>query len=226
MASKRKSESARINGAKSKGPKTAEGKAASSQNALSHGLTANFTVAGEELQDDFELLLDSYADRYQPADAIEMELVQTLAITRWRLRRIGNLETNLIDNELALSGTDIDKEFSTISADGRLAYVFGKLAEQGKALSLLIRYEGALNRVYDRTLKQLAELQNGPRRNEPTEPLTPDSPTPPPQPTVDPDEPPAEEACMDRPHEARPQEAVDALASSVFNSPTASPHDR
>ena len=171
MSSKLKSESARINGAKSKGPKTAQGKAASSKNALRHGLTANYAVTTLESQDDFELLLDSYQDRYQPSDGVEMELVQTLAITRWRLRRIGLLETNLIDNELALSGEDIDKEFSRISDDGRLACVFAKLAE-GKALSLLIRYEGALNRVYDRTLKQLAEIQKASRRNEPTKEVT------------------------------------------------------
>src|ERR1700722_8865197 len=99
MSSKLKSESARINGAKSKGPKTAQGKAASSKNALRHGLTVNYAATTLESPDDFDLLLDASQDRYHPADGVEMELVQTLAITRWRLRRIGLLETNLIDNE-------------------------------------------------------------------------------------------------------------------------------
>jgi len=176
MSTDRKSESARINGAKSKGPVTPAGKAKSSRNALSHGLTANYAVVGEESQADFHVLLHAYVDRYQPSDAVETELVHTLAITRWRLRRVATLETCLFENDLALRGDEIDESFESLDEANRVAYVFQKQAEEGKALSLLIRYEAALNRVYDRTLKQLDQLQTGPRRNEPTEQLNPDPP--------------------------------------------------
>lgn len=177
MSTNRKSESARINGAKSKGPVTPEGKAKSSMNSLSHGLTSSYAVVGEESQAGFQVLLQAYADRYQPSDAVETELVQTLAITRWRLRRVATLETCLFENELALRGNEIDESFDSLDEANRVAYVFQKQAEEGKALSLLIRYEAALNRVYDRTLKQLDQLQTGPRRNEPTEQLNPDPPS-------------------------------------------------
>ncbi len=158
MSSTLKAESARANGAKSHGPITPEGKAASSRNAVRHGLTGNFTVLPSESQDDFQILLDAYIDRFDPADPVEMELVQTMAITRWRLRRIGNLESGMLENEMSLSGEETGDP---------LAAAFRTLANQGKALSLLIRYEATLNRLYDRALKQLDDLQNQEEPNKP-----------------------------------------------------------
>jgi hypothetical protein len=112
MPSQSRSDAARANGAKSKGPATPEGKARSSQNALKHGLTAQFDVLPGESQDDFDALLDSHLSHYQPVGFLERELVRTLAITRWRLRRIPTLEFNVFDNETILSEEDIDEEFS------------------------------------------------------------------------------------------------------------------
>ena len=177
MPTNRKSESARTNGAKSKGPVTPEGKAKSSKNALRHGLTAEFCVLDRESEDDFQLLFDSYIHRYHPADAIEVELVHTMAIARWRLRRIGNLETDLFDNELAVSQSDIDDAFDDIGEEARFAFIFKKLAGESRALDILIRYEAALNRAYDRASKQLDLLQaSRPLPNEPTGPVTRHSP--------------------------------------------------
>ena len=177
MSSLLKSETARLNGAKSHGPKTPEGKAKSSQNALRHGLTANFPTLPTESEEDFQTLLNAYLDRYHPSDAIETELVQTLAITRWRLRRIGAIESCMLENEMEQSRVRLSWQFERIEDENRVAFAFRDLANGGRALDLLIRYEASLTRAYDRTAKQLHQLQNRNLRNEPTEPLTSQAPT-------------------------------------------------
>jgi hypothetical protein len=49
----------------------------------------------------------------------------------------------------------------------------GKARSSRNALTLLLRYEGSLNRMHDRAFKQLELLRSRISRNEPTEPLTP-----------------------------------------------------
>jgi hypothetical protein len=171
MGSQSKSDAARENGKKSRGPVTPEGKKNSSRNALKHGMTADFVVPGESEQD-FTELRQAHLDTYQPANAVEMDLVQTMALARWRLRRIATLESSLFENELALCQKEIDEEFDAISDLGRLAFVF---QQQTNSLALLIRYESSLTRLHDRTYKHLKELQK--LRNEPTKPLKPKEPS-------------------------------------------------
>jgi hypothetical protein len=165
MAPLSKQEAARRNGAKSKRPKTPEGKAQSSQNARKHGLCASFDVLPGEAQPTFDQLLASLVEIYHPEGAIECELVRSLAIVRWRLRRIPDLESSIMTNQLALGKEEIDDEFSEIGDLGRLGFVFQRLSDRSQAVSLLIRYEASLSRVYDRTSKHLRALQK--LRNEP-----------------------------------------------------------
>ena len=58
MPSELKSETSRINGAKSHGPKTAEGKETSSQNSLKHGFTSRKTLILKiESSDEYQAFL-------------------------------------------------------------------------------------------------------------------------------------------------------------------------
>jgi hypothetical protein len=171
MASQSRSEAARVNGAKSHGPSTPEGKSRSSRNALKHGLTAEFHALPGESEEALEDLIAAYQTQHQPVGAIEAELVRSLAVVRWRLNRIAVLETHLFENELCLSEEQIDKEYAEIDDLGRLAFVFQKLADGGQALTLLMRYESSLTRIYDRTFKHLLNIQK--LRNEPKPPTMP-----------------------------------------------------
>ena len=160
MASQSKSDAARENGKKYRGPVTNQGKQNSSRNALKHGLTAESAVLPGESEQDFAELLQSHQDTYRPANALEKDLVETMALARWRLRRMAALETSLLETGLALSQEDIDDKFDDVSDQSRLAFAFEK---QTKSLSLLIRYEASLTRLHDRTYKHLKELRNEPK---------------------------------------------------------------
>ena len=165
MPSQLKSEAARANGAKSRGPTTPEGKARSSQNAIKHGLTATFKVLPGESEQDFESLLEAHRTQHQPATTLEEELVRNLAIARWRLARVAAIEAHLFETEMAVSEEQIDSKFTDIDDLDRLAFVFRKLADESHAISLLIRYENSLTRTCDRAFKHLLAVQK--LRNEP-----------------------------------------------------------
>jgi len=166
MSSDLKTKSARANGAKSRGPATPEGRAKSSRNSLRHGLSAKTVVLPAESRDQFQLLLDAHIQQFQPANSVEADLVEAMAIARWRLRRIWAIETSLLANELTRRAEDIDDEFTEMTSEDRLAWVFETLANGGQSLSLLARYEGNLNRAFDRAFKQLNILKSQ-RQNEP-----------------------------------------------------------
>jgi len=178
MSSQLKSDTARANGAKSHGPVTPQGRATSSRNSLRHGFAAKSVVLPTESSREFQSLLDSYIVQFDPQGAVERELVQTMVAARWRLRRICNIETALLSTELVRRAEDIDEELSNMQNVDRLAWVFQKLADHGQTLSLVVRYEGALNRSYDRAFKQLHMLQSARRRVQPNEPNPDPAPAP------------------------------------------------
>jgi hypothetical protein len=183
--SPKKSATARANGAKSHGPATPAGRARSSQNALRHGLAVRdaalptvSVVLDDESPADFQRLLDSYLDEFAPTSPIEVELVETMVSARWRLRRLANIETTLLGNEMETTVDDIHHFFADVdrepTVEDHLAYAF-KLLAGGASLHLLNRYEGTIGRSYARAFKQLQQLQalrNRPQPNEPKQSLS------------------------------------------------------
>src|ERR1700682_370950 len=121
MPSELKSETARTNGAKSHGPKTPEGKEASSRNAIKHGMTARNTYILEcESADEFQEFLAEHIAIHQPATPPENELVEQMASARWRIRRFVNAETVLLDCEIVRNRDKVEKEFATLDSDVHL----------------------------------------------------------------------------------------------------------
>src|SRR6266568_978595 len=75
MPSQLRSDTARANGAKSRGPKSAETKEKSSRNSLRHGFTSRHTILLEcENEDELQELEDDFAATYQPATPAEQAM--------------------------------------------------------------------------------------------------------------------------------------------------------
>src|SRR5579862_6810683 len=152
-------QAARINGAKSHGPVTAEGKARSARNAIKHGLKSDMIVLEHEDRQAFEQLRESYMDDFHPANQSQADLVETMVASRWRMNRVFMIEGQLLEKEMALHRKEVEKRFSVIEPEGHLACAFETLS-QGKTLSLYLRYEAQINRTYERAFKQLQQLQS------------------------------------------------------------------
>jgi hypothetical protein len=149
MFSLRRILSSRVNGRLSKGPVTAVGKLRSSQNALRHGLLARCLVLEDESPEAFWDLLAKYTDRLQPADALELDVVEEMVAAAWRLRRSWAIETHLMDTVPAEPGSPPDTE-----PIGRITDAFKSLAAS-PVLSLMHRYETRLHMIYQRALHNL-----------------------------------------------------------------------
>ncbi len=114
MATKRQTKANRRNAQKSTGPKTEAGKAASSRNALSHGLTAEFLVLlPDEDGDAFERLRGGVIADLAPAGALQEVLAERAAVLLWRLDRVARMEAELfIHGDLALDRTSLVKGYT------------------------------------------------------------------------------------------------------------------
>lgn len=86
----------RANALASTGPKTPEGKAASSMNALRHGLRAQEVLLPDEDRDAFEALRARLAEELAPVGELEAILVDRIAGAAWRLLRVGRVESGLL----------------------------------------------------------------------------------------------------------------------------------
>ena len=97
MASEAQINANKLNAQKSTGPKSPEGKAVSSRNATTHGMTAKALI----LEGENPLVFDAVRERlfveFGPETLIEAELVEQLAGILWRLRRVPVFEAALIE---------------------------------------------------------------------------------------------------------------------------------
>jgi hypothetical protein len=93
MASVAQIQANRLNAQKSTGPRTPEGKATASQNAVRHGLLAEQVVIKGEDPAEFEGYRDRMLGELAPVGAIETMLAERAAGLAWRLRRAERLQS-------------------------------------------------------------------------------------------------------------------------------------
>src|SRR5258706_1912240 len=90
----RKIEANRRNAQRSTGPKTPEGKAKSSQNAITHGILVNkfLNGAAPETVAEIEALAAGIREHYQPVGTLEVLLVEKIVLELARDHRILGFE--------------------------------------------------------------------------------------------------------------------------------------
>jgi hypothetical protein len=148
------------------GPRTDAGKARSSQNAIKHGLTSRTIVLANEDPAAWHRLLDSYLERFQPADPVEAHLLEQLAAAQWRIRRAWAIESATYDLEIAASDSYVRENFDQIDQPTRTAIAHRNLTDQSRSLASIQRYEARLSREYHRALSELRALQQERRSRE------------------------------------------------------------
>src|SRR4030088_701845 len=112
----------------STGPKTPEGKAASSANSLRHGLASGKLLVLGEKPEEFEALYQIFADKYLPTTTHETMLVQEITKFKW-----------LADRAIRLQGEALQHYYPDIPS----------------SLQILLRYQLANERLYEKTIERL-----------------------------------------------------------------------
>ena len=161
----------RRNGARSRGPGTAAGRARSARNALKHGLCARIVLLDDE--DAAALAAFNAATRAElaPEGALQAELVTRIVAAAWRARRADRLEAALLGRHLAHAAVapcqggmpaDVPVPVGRDDASGRQAALGTGLMRDGngpRALETLVRYRGAVLAELFRSLGALKALQ-------------------------------------------------------------------
>jgi hypothetical protein len=176
-----RSEQSRINGAKSRGPKTPAGKSRSSINAFKHGRFANNAVVlTNEDTGAFEELVAAYIRRIRPTDPVEMRLTRELASIDWRLARILALDTRLLDHEMDVQAPGLELEIGALPELTRLVLAGRTLVDKSRFPAYLAERETKLNFTREATLRTLAALRThhplveSSAQIQPPEPLNPE----------------------------------------------------
>jgi hypothetical protein len=149
----------RLNAQKSTGPKSPEGKAASSLNALKSGIDAWSHIIPGEDPAELEALTTAFLLHFRPADPNQLALVDTLVSTEWTQRRLRRIEAQLWNYQVEC----LDKNLShadfidaSIQHNSPLGH---SLCAALDPFTRIQRRIDATNRMYLRTLKALQDLQ-------------------------------------------------------------------
>jgi len=160
MSKLSKAESARLNGAKSKGPVTPEGKAKSSKNAITHGFYSDLMVLDTEEEGAYCDLSELLLTHYKPRNVVEEDLVRDMVDARWRLNRIKGMEKSAINLQMAIQYEEVKVKFKKMDTPTQTTLAAVELVDTSQLLTFLQRLETKFTRLVHRTIELLAKLQS------------------------------------------------------------------
>ena len=148
MATNAQIAAAVANAQHSTGPRSPDGKAASSMNATKLGLFAQSPILPGEDPKELAALTRDYLDEYKPKTPTERALLDDLVLADWFKRRYRRIETEIINARFAA----LPEEERNQNA---LGLIFIQDAEGPKLLDKIFRREQAASRQFHRALTEL-----------------------------------------------------------------------
>ena len=164
-----KAESARINGAKSHGATTPEGKLRAANGNLKHGAWSSRVLMEGENYENYQRLLDYFLELFDPMDTFEAECVVTMANTRWRIRRLERAETDALNAAVLLNRDSVQARFEAVDTRTERALA---IVSDNINLDRNTRVEERLHRIYERNFKLLSNYRRKSGRSLPQAPAT------------------------------------------------------
>jgi hypothetical protein len=130
----------------STGPRSVEGKAAASKNALKLGLYAQTPSLPGEDPEELAALARSFTGRFRPQTPIEEAFLEDLVRAEWLKRRYCRIEAEIIN-----------ARFAALPEDSTVGDVFIQDAEGPRLLEKIFRRQQAAERQYHRALTALRQ---------------------------------------------------------------------
>ena len=156
MVSEKRIEANRRNAQRSTGPRSIDGRARSSMNALRHGITGQVSIMNEEDRGAHDKFVQELITGLKPEGAVELQFASVIAEDFWRLQRIRAVENDMLALGNFSDAADIDVDHPEVHASLTRAQTF---LDQSKDFERLTLYEQRINRAIEKNRKQLAELQ-------------------------------------------------------------------
>ncbi len=153
----------RENARHSTGPRTAEGKSVSSQNAVKTALTGRTVLLATDDADLYESHTAAFRAEWAPTGQRETILVQSVADNAWRIERIAGLEAAIYAKGRAFFANSYPEEPAAIR---RQLIELDIYQGNERELRNLALYESRLRRQRDRDIAELRFLQAERRRIE------------------------------------------------------------
>ncbi|MCP4263825.1 MAG: hypothetical protein GY774_40915 [Planctomycetes bacterium] len=160
----------RRNAKKSTGPLTTKGKAVVSQNAVTHGLSAQKAVISSESQEDFDHHRERILDELIPDSPMQKMLAEHIVLHSWRLKRLTIIQNQTIEelNKKHNTLSSVDKFLlskkspnndSSPNPDSDLGRMAIKDFSGARVLDRLLMYERRLEHSLHRTILEFQRLQ-------------------------------------------------------------------
>jgi len=157
MRSEKQREASRINGAKSRGPKTPEGKRISAMNAVRTSLLSKTLLIPGESRAHFEAHLRQFIGEHRPLPGNETILVESMATWRWKQLRLMAFETAILSHEIGNHRAMTPDEPLSDVAHAALAML--NLTDRSNLLSHLAAEQRRCEVQYSRALRLLRQSQ-------------------------------------------------------------------